>query len=508
MRVLFLVAVCAIGAMADAVSAPSPPALTQADLDGQKELFQIKLDALKDAQQKDVDTLRMRLDYIDKRVDDQNTHAGQGVDRLGVYASVLGVLVTLLLAVFGVIGFINVDRRTKEEAQKAATAWFLENSKDLESRFGVLQEKIENLERHAASSKQKITDVVEGVQGQADQARENIAGEEAQAIDRLRQIGNSLPSDGGASVEKNETEFLDRKESALREKPEDGYSFEDWNFRALHSYLSENFEEAAYFWIKASEAPDAKPSETALALVNRGSMQARLRQEELAIVTYSDVVRRYADALHPELRAQVARALIGKGLAQIESEKEAALVTFNEVESRYGKDTENRLREQVARALVNKGVVQRLLGEYKMARATFEQVISRYVDLVDIGVREQVANARNGLGVVYIFEAKQFWQIESDRLRLLSCALIELNQAVQVLAENGVVMGNCAYVACLQGDLPVAEERFFQALNASDHGGDIVYREILRNLDLFPNSEDKNMRALVERLWQAHKPKA
>ncbi|ASM77759.1 tol-pal system protein YbgF [Vitreoscilla filiformis] len=524
------------------------PALTQADLDGQKELLQFKLDALKESQQKDIENLRQRLDYVDKRVDDQNTYAGQGVDRLGIW-------VTVLLAILGSIGFVTVYRRTKKEAQEAAKDWFSENSEDLKSKVEDLQKKIGDLERHADFAEKKITAEVQEIQGQAGQAKVNIADEEARAIERLQKnMGKTQNSEEPLSDEKKQdAELLKERSDRLKRKPESEYLFADWNARALSAYSNNYFEGAAYFWLKAAEAADAKSKDAAQALLFRGIVQGQLGQAEAEIATYEEVDKRYGQAPEAALREQVARALFNKGVVQGQLEKkEAAIATYEEVDKRYGQAPEAALREQVARALLNKGVVQGQLEKKEAAIATYEEVDKRYGQAPEAALREVVARAlvskgsrqgelgRNeaaivtyeevdkryghapeaalreqvnaaytGLGFAWICEAKRLWMVSAEAAKnlLLSAAGV-LNRAVRALDENGVVLGNLAYLACLQGDMQAAEVWFVKALQAPDHGGEEIYRDTLKDLEIHPVPEDENMRALVERLWQAHKPKA
>jgi TolA-binding protein len=658
-------------------SALAAPALTKADLDGQKELLQFKFDALKEAQQKDIENLRQRLDYVDKRVDDQNTYAGQGVDRLGIW-------VTVLLAVLGLIGFVTVNRRTKAEAQEAAKAWFLENSEELKSRVADLQKKIGDLERHADFAEKKITAEVQEIQGQAGQAKVNIADEEARAIERLQKnMGKTQNSEEPLSDEKKQdAELLKERSDRLKRKPESEYLFADWNARAFSAYSNNHFEGAAYFWLKAAEAADAKSKDAAQALLFRGIVQGKLWQNEAAVATYEEVDKRYGQAPEAALRELVAKALFCKGVLQVLlGQNKAAIATYEEVDKRYGQVPEAALREQVAQALVNKGITQGKLGQNEAAIATYEEVDKRYgqvpeaalreqvaqalvnkgitqgklwqneaavatyeevdkrygqapeaalrelvatalfskgvtqgqlgqneaaiatyeevdkrygqapeaalrelvatalfskgvtqgqlgqneaaiaiyeeVDkryghapeaalrervawaLVNKGVRqgqlgqneakiaayeevdkgygqapeavlrEQVAFAHNGLGFAWICEAKRLWMLDAEKAKdLMLKAASVLNRAVKVLDKNGMVMGNLAYLACLQGDVQAADSWFKQALQAPDHGGEEIYRDILKDLEIYPVSEDENMRALVERLWQAHKSKA
>lgn len=83
----------------------------QVELDAQKELLQLKIDSSRELTQKDVDSLKSRIDALDKRLDDQNNRVGdigQAVDRFAVITGIAGLVVTLLLALVGLIGYFSV----------------------------------------------------------------------------------------------------------------------------------------------------------------------------------------------------------------------------------------------------------------------------------------------------------------------------------------------------------------------------------------------------------------
>ena len=69
------------------------------------------------------------------------------------------------------------------------------------------------------------------------------------------------------------------------------------------------------------------------------------------MVVYDDLVGRFQEATEPELREQVARALVNKGGALGDlGRNEEAIAVYNQVVDRFGDAPEPELREQVARA--------------------------------------------------------------------------------------------------------------------------------------------------------------
>jgi len=361
-----------------ALAAPA----TQEDLSAQKELVQVKIDALKDLQQKDIDAVKSRMDAIDKRLDDQISKMGQGVDRLGVYASILGIIVTALLAVLGLLGYFTVVGKAKTEAQESAKQWFDNNAKQL-------NEKILNLETEVQAARQRIENSVKNVEEHGEGAidRQN------QAVQTLEaSIGNQTGTDS-KKIHEAKVVVTERAEQ-LKQIAESSYSFEDWNMRAHAAYAADQLEKAALYWLNASQVPNAGSVRVAQALYNRGVAQGKMGQSEAAFATYDEVTRRYGEASETALRDLVARALVNKGATQVQlGQSKAAITTYEEVIRSYGEATEVALREQVAQAIFNKGVTQMQQGQSEAAIATYEEIIRRYGETLEVVLHEQVAKA-------------------------------------------------------------------------------------------------------------------
>jgi uncharacterized membrane protein YphA (DoxX/SURF4 family) len=101
--------------------------VTEQDLSAQKELFQTKLDAIKESLQKDIlakdketENLKLRLDKQDGRISD----IGLNVSMFGIgFAAFL----TIALAVLVLLGYLSVKKMVKDQAE----TWFKENDKSL-----------------------------------------------------------------------------------------------------------------------------------------------------------------------------------------------------------------------------------------------------------------------------------------------------------------------------------------------------------------------------------------
>lgn len=509
--------------------------VSSSELAAQKELLQTQIEAVKALQQKDADA-------INKRIDDQLAQVGQGVDRFGVIAGLLGTGITVLLVLLGWMGYRNAKSEAKEIAQDSATdaakKWFSENSIDLNKEINELREK-------AIQGKQEIDKQVSDVQTTAEGAHSNIR-------ERLDTLNNALDRPNSPDTPEKERARSEVKayNEQLKTKNEDTFSFDDWDTRAFAAVNEKNLEDAAYFWFKASKIDTATDVQVARVLYNRATAQGKLGQSEAAIATYEEVIRRYGDAPEFALREQVARAIFSKGVIQgQQGQSEAAVVTFQEVIRRYGDAPEVALREvvaqamfnkgatqgqqgqraaeiatyeevirrygdapevalceQVAKAMFNKGFRQGQLGQSEAKIATYEELIRRYGDAPEVALRERVADAHNGIGFILIFDGKALFA--SDPLgakALWRKALEHTNKAVAKLEidkMDGLILGNQAYALALLDNIEQAEPIFAQALRSPVSGGKTLYDGTLTDFDIHPIAKDQAMRDLVERQWR------
>ncbi|MBT3067285.1 hypothetical protein [Rhodoferax sp. U11-2br] len=452
-RLLAMSLLLASAAIAQAATTSS--VASDNELNAFKELQQSKWEAQKELQSKDIEAVRQQIAAVDKRVDDQLAQLGQSVDRFGMVISVLGIAITVLLVSVGLLGYRNAQSDAKQAATDAA-----KNSAEewLKSNTTNLNAQIETLEKKAAQ-----------VHGQMDQTKQSVIEHEAkfkqEAEEASRTLQEHINKIGSVTAMNNDqSQALASRDSELKNINEDSYSFDDWNTRAFAAYSAGKLDDAAYFWAKASNVPNAGATNVAQVLFNRGISQAKLNQHEAEIATYDEVLRRFDEATEP--------ALI----------------------------------EQVARALVNKGTAQGHLNQYEAAIATYDEVLRRFGEATEPALREQVARAANGAGFGRLLMAKTLGGPNEPAAQLLlQAALANLNDgAARCIQPNGMLLGNRAYVQCLLGNTTAAEGDFAAALRAPVNGGRELYEETLKDLDKHPLAEDANMRALVEHAWATY----
>lgn len=111
-----------------------------------KDLQQSRVDALKEAQQKDAEIWKARAEALDKRIDDQVSQVSQislSVDQFGIHLTVSGIVLTLLISLAGIFSYKSARsdavKTAHEEANLAAESWFKANDEELQKLMTALE---------------------------------------------------------------------------------------------------------------------------------------------------------------------------------------------------------------------------------------------------------------------------------------------------------------------------------------------------------------------------------
>lgn len=480
---LRLLALCLMFSLAFPVAADDK--IGKNDLDAQKELLQLKIDSNRELVQKDIESLKTRIDALDKRIDDQSSRIGdigQSVDRFAVILGVGGLLVTVLLALGGLVGYFSVAKKAAEEAQSASQKWFDDNQQKLVARIG-------ELEKAAEHAHQKIDNSVNYVEQHSNAAIEQI------------QMSLNAPNEQAQPINDIARKTLQQAATQLKEKPEASYSFEDWNTRAFDAYNSEQYEDAVLYWKHASSILNAGAVKTAQALFNRAVILTnKLKRHDEACTVYEELITIYSSDNTPAIRERVAKAMLNMGVALGKMEKpDESIATFEKLIATYSSDNTPAIRELVAKAMFNMGVT---LGERQDEEiATYEKLIATYSSDDTPAISKLVADAFNGKGFAHLIEAKKAWNDKDQALALLRDAQTNLLTSLDLRANCGMTRGNLAYVQWLLGDRQEAEESFRTALVSAQNGGEALYHGTLKDIAMHTIHEDDAFRDMVERLW-------
>lgn len=439
--------------------------------------------------QSDLDSQKLALEAgrqdtaaVGKRVDDSLIYAGQSLDRFS-----MGI--TFVLALAGVIGYISFAEKTRREARDVAEKWF-------ENRGAEIQQKITNLEQEFIIAKNKISEHVDAIGKFAEESKAEIQ--------RNGTIGTSDEKGDHFDL----SSVVQQRAELLKDIPIRNYKYDDWNSLAYASYSNGKFEEAALYWLSASEVTGASDIEVALSIFNRGIVQSKLNQLEAAVKSYDEVIYRFGDATVLMLKEYVSKAFVNKGFLHGQlNQHDEEVGSYDEVVRRFGDEIEIALKIEVAKALYNKGVVLGKLNKRDVAVDTYYEVIHRFSSANKPELNKFVCRAHNGIGFSQLCKGK-LDLVNNDPVE----AEVKFNQALDHFdtgltylesdKPSGIILGNRAYALALLGELKQAEDAFAVALRSPADGGEELYRGTLTDFDIHPVAQDEPMRALVDRQWQ------
>jgi hypothetical protein len=86
------------------------------------------------------------------------------------------------------------------------------------------------------------------------------------------------------------------------------------------------------------------------------------------------------------------------------------LAGYEEVVGRFGEASEPEIRVQVARTLLNKGVTLGQLQRSDEALPVYEEVVARFGEASEPEIPARVAEALNSIGFEFLCRAKASWK--------------------------------------------------------------------------------------------------
>jgi esterase/lipase superfamily enzyme len=137
---------------------------------------------------------------------------------------------------------------------------------------------------------------------------------------------------------------------------------------------------------------DASPpqlrEQVAHALVAKGTILAERHRPEEAIAAFDEAIDRF----DPSAREKIANAIYSKGVVLQEVDRGAeAICVYDSLAARFRDANEPALREMVASALFNKGLALRGLNRFDEAIGAYDQVKAGFQDASDPSLRHLVA---------------------------------------------------------------------------------------------------------------------
>lgn len=424
-------------------------------------------------------TLQIRLDANDKRVAD----FGSLATMQGTHTTWVGVGITVIVAIAGLMTYLNATARAQSEARAAAQEWFNEKAEYLQKRMDELETNANAASANIETHQNRISDQAQEVEEHFKRAM-SAAGTIMQPQSEQLAVNPAL-----ANVVRQASDDLDTK-------PKNSFSAKDHYIRGVALYTNGNLQSALDSLndaIKISPTPE----EHAEYLFAKGVVLEKSGKVDEAIAIYDMIDERYGKSEAPVMREKVVQSLFNKGGLLIELDKSTdAIAVYDAIDERYGKDQSSSVREQVAKALSNKGVCLGKQGNSDEGIATYDMIEERYgndlahnvrkqvvtalfnksIALHDLGkydeeilvnakvdehygkdpapsVRAKAVMAQNSLGFSKIMLAKKDWADEAFRIMLLTESMPPLERALAACGPNSrsMIAGNLGYAFFLAG---------------------------------------------------------
>ena len=381
-----------------ALAADNPAALADFDkLQEQVRSIDKDIAVLKEGTQKNFEALKDRQNEITTQQANSLSAIANQTTTVSNYIANTSIAIAVLLVIAGLATYIGVTKKVEEEARKASRRWFEENAAKLKDQFSLLQGEV-------ASASVAIKAHRTRVKSDADAASVDIADNVKQARAVIIEASKSSAKSDSASNTNQEAVTIIREASeALKAKPEDAFTADDFYARGLADYTNRNYQSALLAFENALQAlgKDAPSQQSAQYLSAKAGTLSVLNKPEQAIAVYDDIDQRFGKDTAPGVRELVANGLVSKGYRlEVLEKPQQAIAVYDYVDKRFGKDTSTTVREQVASGLVNKGFALSQLNNPEQAIAVYDDIDHRFGKDTGPGVLQQVATALVNKGVV------------------------------------------------------------------------------------------------------------
>jgi len=334
--------------------------------------------------------LGTRIDAQDNRIADGIGLHGAKVTELSNQTSMLGVFITVLavlVAIVGILGGVFAFKRAEQIAKEQSEQWFKEND-------AKLREEIDQLATKASQACDAIDEHREDVENIAKVAKADIEKSKA-----------SFKFDNDSSSVDLLAVYQESKQGS-EDKPCAEWSAEDFHLKAGESFANEDYAKALealsiqIYLLEASSKPEDELT-LAKALFNKGITLGQLNRPEDELAVYEELIRRFGVSPEAALREWGAKALLNKGVALGRMNRpENELAAYDELINCFSESLDAALSEQVASALLNKGLTFGQMNRPEMELATYDELISRFSSSNELAISKSVATAFLNKGVV------------------------------------------------------------------------------------------------------------
>lgn len=232
----------------------------------------------------------------------------------------------------------------------------------------------------------------------------------------------------------------------------------------------------------------------ARALIRKANCLGTLDRIDEELRLYDTVIEQYTQ---DELQNEVGLALFSKANRLIKlNESDEAMSLYDRVINSFDDSEEPELREVTAKARFNKSFILSSKGHHKEAFVLCKEVVENYGTSSDWTLQELVGQALNGMAFFSIVTAKAA-RLKGDQKgfsRQLKRAADYVEKALEKPGENGIKLGNQAYIAFLLGHKEEAQKLLTQAIRL---GGERIRQGELKDAFINELPEDIEFRTMV-----------
>jgi tetratricopeptide (TPR) repeat protein len=311
----------------------------------------------KELQRRDVDAQDRLLALQSGRIGD-----------VSLYLTAFGVVFALLAIIASWLGYVTVRNRALQEARAAAANWFEKEGRER------IQGWLKDFETHVETEKGNV-------RIKAESAQKELQAAVQEQIDVMQTTLNSKSANTSEPEVPSEKEPdpLMRLIQTLKRKPENDYSFADWNARAFDAFRQNHRALAIEYWLNAANASDSTRIELANTILNAAIVLSDDGKTERALDLYDDVIHRFSAEKDLDLRVCVAKALTNKSVALAKLRRwEQALEVSKELMDKFSSAVEEPLRDQVAWNQFNIGTIYQQSGSLQESIAHFDALIAEF----------------------------------------------------------------------------------------------------------------------------------
>jgi tetratricopeptide (TPR) repeat protein len=500
----------------------------QRDVTVIKDTTTLRLEAQKDALQKDLQNLQSKIDQQDKRIGDIAMQNNQFSTLLTVFAIIISILALLA----GIAGWFSAGIKAREEARD----WLKNNSSELNV---AIKKVITEVVAASDVATTKIKDSVEAVEVAKKQFQESLIS--PQVSSQSNELKDT-PLRGDKRLKAIlQKDTLLGEDKRLKEIPEAQYTFKDWTSRAFAAFASDDFEDAAHFFLQASVDGHASQSQVvgsllnrgltlyqlkryveainaydraiilagesvklmeqqvASAMLNKGLALGKLQRADEEITVYDELITRFNRSTELELLQQLSAAMFNKGVALSEGKRfDEAINVYDQLLKRFLDSTDSKLQEHVANAMLNKAFVFGQLNQDDRSIKVYDQLIKRFSNSNESTLGNLVRKALNGVGFFNLVQAKNKWNQTETRTVLLTDARSKFESILEHLPDSPIALGNLSYTLFLQGLRMEAVTPLSRALRL---GGEEIFKGLLKDTETNAVPDDAAFRTLLEKNW-------